>query len=450
MRRPAGLRLRIPFAPGAHATHRVRPAGPPAQVKSAGLLKMRLRVIDKEVFEDFIRENPPDSLRSMYKERPCKIRLYVYSAARLSPRHNGQYPTPFLKVYNVDGRERTTRHIPIPPSLDPEFYQSFELSALLPGQSRLHVEVWDFQLLSETLVGTTIIDLEDRYFSQQWKEMQLTGELPREVRPLVNPANANAQGFIMVKVEILEKRYAIANPIVPIEPPHTDMYELRIIVWDAVDVKARDEAFFGGGGTSDVFISLQPFGSQPYPKYQTDVHWRSPGDAEFNFRMVWPMALPEKSPRLFMQVWDADILSANDAIGETILTLKPICEQAIRRGGIVRRENVLIDTFHPNYVGNQGTVRLTIELMPRFEALQKPVGQGRGKPNQFPFLAEPVRPSLFDGLGFDFNFLNPFYFLKKYFACCCCCCVVVAVVGVLMMGSSPGGRRLGSLNTEEY
>ena len=49
----------------------------------------------------------------------------------------------------------------------------------------------------------------------------------------------------------------------------------------------------------------------------------------------------------------------------------------------------------------------SIELIPRGEALQKPVGLGREKPNQFPFPPTPVRPSLFDGLGIDLTF-NPF------------------------------------------
>ena len=52
---------------------------------------------------------------------------------------------PFLKVYNVEGQERTTRDIALPPSLEPDFYQSFELSAILPGQSRLHLEVCEIQ-----------------------------------------------------------------------------------------------------------------------------------------------------------------------------------------------------------------------------------------------------------------------------------------------------------------
>jgi len=402
--------------------------------KATGLLKMKVRVIPEEGSEAFLRDpaNQPVNLKKMYAEKPCKVRVHVYTAQGLSPRSSTQNPQPFLKIYNVPDRVRTTRDTASPPTLEPEFYRSFELAALLPGQSRLHLEVWDYQLLSETLIGETIIDLEDRLFSEEWKKMQEDGELPREIRALQNPGNANNQGFITCKVEILERKYAIANPMIHVEPPTTFMFDLRVIVWDAVDVKAKDESFFGGGGTSDVFITVRPIGREQYPEHKTDVHYRSPGDAEFNWRMVWPMALPEKAPRLFVQIWDADLLSANDAIGEAQLTLKPLCDKALRRGGIARMEGVLVNTTHPNFKGNQGTIKLSIELMPRAEALQKPVGLGRDAPNQFPFLITPVRPSLFDGLGIDFNLFNPFYLFKKYAVCCCACLIIVAVVFIVL------------------
>ena len=157
--------------------------------------------------------------------------------------------------------------------------------------------------------------------------MQLEGRLPKEVRELTNPANANKQGFITCKVEILDRKFALANPMMPIEPPHYDLFELRVIVWDAVDVKAKDENWFGKGGTSDVFITVQPIGSQPYEQLRTDTHNSSPGDAEFNWRMKWPVALPEKSGlRLFVQIWDADLFTSNDMIGECQVTLKPLCD----------------------------------------------------------------------------------------------------------------------------
>ena len=64
-----------------------------------------------------------------------------------------------------------------------------------------------------------------------------------------------------------------------------------------------------------------------------------------------------------------------------------------------------------------------------------PLLSGREKPNQFPFLPQPVRPSLWDGLGIDFNLLNPFYFFKKYAVCCCACLVIAAVIFIVIMVS---------------
>ena len=54
-------------------------------------------------------------------------------------------------------------------------------------------QVWDYQLLSESLLGKTVIDLEDRYFSETWKTKQQNDALPKEMRPLTNPGNTNAQ-----------------------------------------------------------------------------------------------------------------------------------------------------------------------------------------------------------------------------------------------------------------
>ena len=178
-----------------------------------------IRYEGDEELKLFLKENPPTSLRKLFAEKPCRVRVHVYGATSLAPRAGGKEPEPFLKVYDVEGQERTTRDIALPPSLEPDFYQSFELSAILPGQSRLHLEVcgmsgggvlmpipsmqalttapgpqvWDYQLLSESLLGKTVIDLEDRYFSETWKNKQQNDELPKEMRPLTNPGNTNAQ-----------------------------------------------------------------------------------------------------------------------------------------------------------------------------------------------------------------------------------------------------------------
>jgi hypothetical protein len=100
-----------------------------------------IRYEGDEELKLFLKEDPPANLRKLFAEKPCRVRVHVYGATSLAPRAGGKEPEPFLKVYNVEGQERTTRDIALPPSLEPDFYQSFELSAILPGQSRLHLEV---------------------------------------------------------------------------------------------------------------------------------------------------------------------------------------------------------------------------------------------------------------------------------------------------------------------
>ena len=76
---------------------------------------------------------------------PCKVRVYVYTAHGLRTKSTGEKPQPFLKVFNGLGEQqtRTTRDRPLGSTLSPEFHASFELSAYLPGEAQLYVQVCD-------------------------------------------------------------------------------------------------------------------------------------------------------------------------------------------------------------------------------------------------------------------------------------------------------------------
>tara|TARA_B110001452_G_scaffold264206_1_gene266845 strand:- start:238 stop:4518 length:4281 start_codon:yes stop_codon:yes gene_type:complete len=407
--------------------------------RKAGLIKMKVRVLEEASFVETVRSAPPPRLKQLYAEKMCKIRLYVYTARDLTARSNGEEPQPFLKVFN--GAEahqiRTTRDKPVGSTLNPELYSSFELSAYLPGQSQLHVEVWDYSVFSETQIGETVIDLEDRLFSPQWQEMQRQGQLPRETRQLLNAGTATAQGVVTLRVEILERKYALANPMVELAPPVKDQYELRVIVWEARDVAIKDEAT----GQSDVFVTAQPRGDEQYEKQTTDTHFYSSGDAEFNWRMIWPVFLPEKVPRLFMQVWDYDLIGANDAIGEAELNLKPIYDRALKRKTGQSIERQWVPFSHPNFLGVQARVCVTVEVLTRAEAVLRPAGKKRDPPNENPHLEEPLRPTFLDSLGINFNMYNPFLMFRKYYVRFCVCLTVVgAVVLVIVLTQGQGGQ----------
>ncbi|KAL3916050.1 MAG: hypothetical protein SGPRY_006984 [Prymnesium sp.] len=163
------------------------------------------------------------------------------------------------------------------------------------------------------------------------------------------------------------------------------MYELRVIVWEATEVALKDEGVFGSAGKSDV--------------------------------------------------WDFDLIGANDAIGEAQLNLKPLCLKASKRGGSVRQDSFWVPCTHPNFKQVQARVRMTIELVSRADAIMKPAGKGRGPPNQYPYLPEPIRPNMFQGLGslLNLNLFNPFFLLKKYRLCCCGCCICLIISIVIFL-----------------
>ena len=200
--------------------------------------------------------------------------------------------------------------------------------------------------------------------------------------------------------------------------------------------------------------------------------------------MTWPVFLPEKAPRLFMQVWDygaarsptlgaaaapasparprvsrvlrvprvprvprvrvrraypraacgcADLIGADDAIGEAELNLKSLYDRALKTNSSQLIERQWVSCTHPSYAGVRAQVCLTIELLTRAEAELQPAGKAREAPNENPHLDEPLRPSILDALGINLNFFNPFLMFKKYFVRLCVCLILVGAVVVVFL-----------------
>ena len=58
-----------------------------------------------------------------------------------------------------------------------------------------------------------------RLFSPAWQQMQQAKTLPKETRTLTNPGTATPQGSIVLRIEILEHKLAIAQPMMPTRLP---------------------------------------------------------------------------------------------------------------------------------------------------------------------------------------------------------------------------------------
>jgi len=126
---------------------------------------------------------------------------------------------------------------------------------------------------------------------------------------------------------------AAANPPLDISPPPPQQYELRVICWSAKDIPedARDDS-----GLGDFSIKLK-FGSDPLsPWEETDTHLRAvDGVASWNWRFVLPIHIDEEIKsehlRLYVQLWDKDLLSSNDHIGDATIPLARWLKQTFMR-----------------------------------------------------------------------------------------------------------------------
>lgn len=157
----------------------------------------------------------------------------------------------------------------------------------------------------DDLVGETTIDLETRWFSDEWKRMD---PKPIERRQLKHPSSKHPQGHLDMFLEVLTPEEARKRPQEDLRPAKAkQLWELRVVVWNTKDVKPRDNYT----KESDIFVSGKPDAADCDVQV-TDVHWRSDnGEGMFNWRFVWPaITIPAKNPRFVIQVWDKDYIGS--------------------------------------------------------------------------------------------------------------------------------------------
>ena len=101
-------------------------------------------------------------------------------------------------------------------------------------------------IFGDDLIGKTVIDLEDRYFSLEWQSLN---NKPIEYRKLYHESSSLSQGVIKCWVEIIP---IDVNPK-PIEYDISEKpdeeFEVRVCVFNAVGIPIMDME-----GTSDVYF----------------------------------------------------------------------------------------------------------------------------------------------------------------------------------------------------
>ena len=114
-----------------------------------------------------------------------------------------------------------------------QFNKFFEFKGTFPGCPPLVIDVVDYDdLFGDDLIGRTVIDLDDRFFSVDWQALD---EKPIEYRQLYHHSTSLSQGVVTGWVDIVEQKKAQkvknkADKIWNIEAEPVLDYQVRVCV----------------------------------------------------------------------------------------------------------------------------------------------------------------------------------------------------------------------------
>ena len=91
--------------------------------------------------------------------------------------------------------------------------------------------------LEDELLGGSLIDLEDRYFTVLWHKFE---SKPIENRNLKDEFGSSI-GRLQVWIDLVEKSQCKINPLIKITAPPRYEFELRAIIYEARNCVFKDE-----------------------------------------------------------------------------------------------------------------------------------------------------------------------------------------------------------------
>ena len=376
------------------------------------------------------------------------IRVYILELNDLPSKDLTNESDPYIKIYLGEKKYFDEQKYYLNNTNNGKWYKYYDIVGEFPGDSTLKIEVWDYDpIFRDEMIGTTQIDLEDRYFNSNWLEMKYK---PIETRLLYHPDLSRQQGNITLWLEIFDKKDRLHMEAWQITPEPKTTIEMRFIVWETEDMELRDDE-----GTSDVFISAYV---DPKQSQSTDVHYRCQnGTASFNWRMVYKLELPNRYNKLVIHAYDKDIFSKDDYITGAELDISDMIKipknldvplvfntdyvndvgefeknkyksiEFLSKSSDPDQTKFWVQCFRNNT--KSGRILCSLEFLPLWKAEKSPVGKGRSEPNIAPYLPPPVG-------RFQWS-LNPFKMLnqcvgpkvrkKLYITICAICCTVYLI-----------------------
>lgn len=121
----------------------------------------------------------------LLRTKKCVVRAYMLDGRNFASRDFGGDSDPYLKI-KIGDKVFDERDKYIMDEANPDFYEHYDFEAEFPGCPPLIVEAFDYDdLFGDDLIGSTICDLEDRYFLPEWNALK---DKPAEAREIFHPS----------------------------------------------------------------------------------------------------------------------------------------------------------------------------------------------------------------------------------------------------------------------
>jgi len=366
---------------------------------------------------------------------PTRVRCRIYLVRAIVVVGKGAgWADPFLDFVLGQDIYVTMRNMAVIQSNNPEFFRMEERDIDMPTQARLEVVMSDLEemgLAGDTWIGSTIIDLEDRWHSSVWKKAKDRQRVPTENRPLYSSTQPGVnRGSLEMWVEMLDSVEASSTKATELRSPEPVELEIRLVIWNCENVKPVD------GDKTDVKIYAQidcaKYGGHLPAEQVTDVHQNSDGHAEFNWRIVYPsVKMPVKGCTIQLGLYDYNLLG-DVYIASLNLDVKKYLEKVAKDLDLlsIEKTSLRFQSAKEEDEGlNVGEIEISMDILTSSEAQGKEAGAGRDEPNDYPQLITPTLGrgwgAFFSGFGFSMPDLGLMKKLAPIIVV-----VLVAVVGL--------------------
>lgn len=132
--------------------------------------KLKTMAIDDPQLLEFFKDEGSEAriTRQLLSQTQAAIQLYVLECFDLASRDIGSASDPYM-VIRYGNQVKSDRDLYQLDEPNPKINRVYEFSGTFPGAAPLSIEAWDYDdLFGDDLIGKTVIDLDDRFFSPDW------------------------------------------------------------------------------------------------------------------------------------------------------------------------------------------------------------------------------------------------------------------------------------------